>query len=227
MTDDRKAGIALIAGSLGVVVTMAIHPTGSVGALNAEQAARLATASGAAHSLAMASSLILFLGACGLARKIAADDRVAFAGLVTFGFACVAVMMAVAVSGFIVPAMLERMTGDAAAAAPQWRIAITGIFQINQAMAKIYSVGASLAIVLWSISVLRNGGLGRGIAVYGCIAAVAITAAIVVGHLRMNVHGMGAVVLAQAIWFVAAGLRMARVPDVDDAGIGGLPPISR
>lgn len=218
MTDDRKAGILLIAGSLGGIVTMAIHPTAHAGELNAEHAAHIATVSGAVHSLAMVSFVVMFLGACGLARRIAASDRIAFAGLVTFGFACVAVMTAAAVSGLIVPAMLRQMAGDVAAAGPQWKIAIGGIFQINQAMAKMYSVGASLAIVLWSISVLRNGGLGRWIAVYGCIAAAAITAGIVVGHLRMNVHGFGAVVLGQAIWFVAAGLQMARVRGEDISG---------
>jgi hypothetical protein len=65
MTDDRKSGIALIAGSLGGVLTMAIHPTGAA-SLTADQVAHLAVASAAAHSLAMVSFVVLFLGGCGL-----------------------------------------------------------------------------------------------------------------------------------------------------------------
>jgi hypothetical protein len=45
MTDDRKSGIALFAGSLGGLLTMAIHPTGG-GSLTPGQARRLSIQSG-------------------------------------------------------------------------------------------------------------------------------------------------------------------------------------
>ena len=67
----------------------------------------LATTSAVAHSLAMVSFVVVFLGACGLVRRIAAADRIAFSGLVTYGVACVAVLIATAVSGFIVPDMMR------------------------------------------------------------------------------------------------------------------------
>lgn len=207
MTDDRKSGIALIAGSLGGVLTMAMHPTGAA-SLTADQVARLMRASAVPHSLAMVSCVALFLGACGLVRRIAAPDRIAFAAIVTFGFACVAVFIATAVSGFIVPNIWRHMARDVPAAAQQWKMVIDGIFQINQAFANIYSVAVSLAIVLWSISTLRNGGLGRGVATYGCVIGPLIIAAIVIGHLRMDVHGMAAVVLGQSIWFVVVGAQL-------------------
>jgi len=207
MTDDRKSGIALIAGSLGGILTMAIHPT-AAGSLTAQQAEQLSLHSGVAHSIAIVSVVVLFLGACGLARSIAATDRVSFAGIVTFGFACVAVMIAAAVSGFIVPSILKHMVRDDTDAAHQWQIVTVGIFQINQAFSRIYSVGASVAIILWSVSVLKNGGFARGVAVYGCIIAVLVILGIGVGHLRLDVHGMAAVWLGQAIWFIVAGSQL-------------------
>lgn len=211
MTDDRKAGIALIAGSLGGIVTMAVHPTGTA-SLTAEQVAHLAIVSGAAHSLAMVSVLLLFLGTCGLARRLAAADRIAFAAIVTCGFACVAIIIAAAVSGFIVPDILKHMVRDVPAAARDWQIVIAAIFQINQAFARIYSVAASLAIILWSISALRNGGLGRGVAIYGCVIAPLIIVGIGIGHLRLDVHGMTAVMLGQAIWFIVVGSQLCSRP---------------
>jgi hypothetical protein len=204
MTDDRKSGIALIAGSLGGIITMAIHPT-AAGVLTPAQFERLAVVSAIAHTLAMVSFLIMFLGACGLTRRIAAADRLAFAAVVTFGFAAVAVLIATAVSGFIVPNIMRHMVRDVATAAPMWRIATDAIFQINQAFSRIYSVAASLAIALWSISALRNGGLTRALATYGCVIATLIIFLIGIGHLKLDVHGMAAVVLGQAIWFIATG----------------------
>jgi hypothetical protein len=211
MTDDRKAGIALIAGSLGGIVTMAIHPTGAA-SLTADQVAHLSLVSAIAHSLAMLSVLLLFLGACGLARRLAAADRMSFAAIVIFGFACVAIMIAAAVSGFIVPDIMKHMVRDDPAAARQWQIVIAGIFQINQAFARIYSVAASIAIILWSVSALRNGGLGRGVAIYGCVIAPLLILGIAIGHLRLDVHGMTVVMLGQVIWFIVVGSQMCSRP---------------
>jgi hypothetical protein len=207
MTDDRKSGITLIAGSLSGVLTMAIHPE-STASLTADQAAHLALTSGIAHSLAMVSFVLMFLGACGLVKRIASADRIAFAALVTFGFACVAVLIATAVSGFVIPGIMRMMVRDVPAALPQWRIVIAGIFQINQAFSRIYAVATSAAIILWSVSAFRNGGLGRSTAIYGCVTAPLAIVGIATGHLRLDVHGMTAVVLAHTIWFIAAGVNL-------------------
>ena len=211
MTDDRKSGMALIAGSLGGILTMAIHPSG-MASQTADQVAHLSLISGAAHSLALVSVLLLFLGACGLTTCITASDRLSFAGIVTYGFACVAIMIAAAVSGFTVPDLMKHMVRDVAEAARQWQIVIDGIFQINQAFARIYSVAASIAIILWSVSALRNGGLGRGVGIYGCVVSPLIIVGIAIGHLRLNVHGMGAVMLGHAIWFILVGFQLYSRP---------------
>ena len=194
---------------------MAIHPTGG-GVLTPEQAERLALASGIAHTLAMVSFLLLFLGAIGLTRRLAqkdsstSPDRLAIAAIAVYGFAAMALLLATAVSGFIMPDLIRHMMHDNAANGPQWRMILDAVFAFNQAFARIYSVAASVAILLWSASALRHGGVNRGIATYGCIAAVVLTVLIAVGHLRLNVHGMAVVVLAQAIWFVLAGIHLMR-----------------
>ncbi len=211
MTDERKSGIALIAGSLGGILTMALHPTATA-SLPAAEVAHLSAVSAAAHSLATVSILLLFLGACGLTRHIAAADRISFAALVTYGFACVAVLIAAAVSGFIVPDIMKHMVRDVPGAAPQWRIVIDGIFQINQAFSRIFSVGASAAIILWSVSALRNGGLGRGVAIYGCVIGLLTVLGVGSGRLRLNVHGMTVVALGQVIWFIIVGAQLLSRP---------------
>jgi hypothetical protein len=218
MTETRASGTALIAGTLGGILTMAIHPTGG-GSLNADQIAHLSLVSGIAHSIAILSFVLMFLGACGLTRRLAAfagkpnPDHLAFAAVVTFGFACVAILNAAAVSGFIVPNIMRHMVRDGAATLPQYHLIIDAVFQFNQAFARLYSVGTSIAMALWSASALRNGGLGRGISIYGCVVSTLITLGIVVGHLRLNVHGMAIVVLGQAVWFIIAGVQLCRRPE--------------
>jgi hypothetical protein len=210
MTDQRKSGIALIAGSLGGILTMAIHPVGA-SSITVEQANRLATVSAIAHSLALVSVLALFIGAFGLARHLMSDDQFSFAALVTFGFGSVAIMIAASVSGFMTPNLLKHMLRDDPSAVHQWHIAIDSLFQINQAMAKIYSVATSLAITLWSIAALRNRGLSRTLAVYGIVISALITIGIAAGHLSLDVHGMALVAVTQAMWFLAAAVQLCRV----------------
>jgi hypothetical protein len=168
--------------------------------------------SGIAHSIGIISVVLLFLGACGLTRSVAAADRISFAAIVTYGFASVAIFIAATVSGFIVPAIWNLMMRDLPTASGQWRMVIAGIFQINQAFARIYSVAASIAIFLWSVSALRNGGFGRSVAIYGCTISPLIILGICIGHLRVDVHGMAAVVLGQAIWIVLVGYQLYSRP---------------
>lgn len=207
MTDDRKAGIALIAGSLGGLLTMHVHPSGGAAFNTEAQVTRLATASAMAHSLALLSMLLVFLGACGLAKRLAGSDRLSFAAIVVYGFASVAIMIAADVSGFIVPEIMHQMVRDVASNAQQWRMVMVGIFQINQTMAQIFSVASSGAIILWCISALRNRSLNLASSIYGCLVGLAIILAIPIG-LRLDVRGMAAVLLGQAIWFFAAGIQM-------------------
>jgi len=208
MTDNRKAGFALITGALGSILTMAIHPVAG-GMMSQAQVERLALMSGIAHSLAMVSSLALFLGCCGLARRIQASDRIGFAALVLFGFSTVAVLIATAVSGFIVPNLIRQMAHDIPNT-PFWRIAIVSMFQVNQSFAAIFSVTALAAIVLWSAGMLRLGGFSRALPIYGCLVPPPLAILIVIGRLPLNVHGMGVVAFAMAIWFVGAGSMMLR-----------------
>jgi hypothetical protein len=221
MNDDRKSAIALIAASIGGMLTMAIHPVAGSAPLTPEIVARLAVTSAIAHSLAIVSFVVMFLGACGLSRRLAAPDRLAFTAVVVFAFGSVAILVATSVSGFIVPDIMRRMVRDVPANAPQWKIVIVSIFQINQAFARIYSVAASLAIILWSAASLRSSdgerALGRGLAIYGCVACPTIIIAIASGLLHLDVHGMGLVVLIHAIWFILAGQRLYSSTDTRPA----------
>ena len=195
---------------------MAIHPVGA-GKMSADQVSHLMGMSGIAHGLALGSVLLLFLGTCGLAKFLAGPDRLAFSALVTYGFAAVAIMIAAAVSGWIVPDTMKLMMKDVPANAMQWKIVIAAIFQINQAMSRIYSVGAALAITLWSVGCLRMRRLSRGIAIFGCVTAPLIAVLIFVGHLRLDVHGMTVVMLSEVVWFVgmAVGLMRTGEPVID------------
>jgi hypothetical protein len=215
MTDDRKSGIALITGMAGTIITMALHPTGHD--LVAGHAASMMQLNVAVHTLALVCVPILFLGALGLTQRLASPNRLAVSGLVLFGFAEVAVMIAAAASGLIAPGLFHHMSTDSPTAADAWRAAMALNGHLNQAFALIFTVASSVAIVIWSTAILKSSIFNRALGIYGCILGSLTILGVLSGHIRLNVHGFGLVVLGQAIWFITAGVLLCRENSGDDA----------
>jgi hypothetical protein len=149
MSDDRVSGLALIAGSLGFLITMSIHPMGPDFFVPGgfEHASHLGIV---AHSLGLACLPISFLGAFGLSRCLSSQDQFSIA------------------------------------------------------------VGSSVAVLFWSLAMLRGAVLSRGIAVYGYVLGPLSILALASGHLQLGVHGFGLIVICQAIWFIPVGASLSR-----------------
>jgi hypothetical protein len=90
--------------------------------------------------------------------------------------------------------------------ADMWRAVLILNGHLNQAFAMIFVVASSAAIVLWSAAILRSAGFSRPLGIYGCIIGPLTVIAVISGHIRLNVHGFGIVVLVQAVWFISAGV---------------------
>src|ERR1700737_3221949 len=154
MADDRKGGIALIAGSLAGIVTMGLHPT--VRDLFApDKLAPMALLLIGVHALSVASMPVLFLGAFALSRRVASPDRIAIVALVVYGFALTAVLVAAVVDGFVVPGLAHKIMTTAPPESEVWRVALYYNGFLNQAFARVFLVASSISIVLWSASICR------------------------------------------------------------------------
>jgi hypothetical protein len=204
MNDDRLGGIALIAGAIGGIVTMVLHPTGH-DLLTPERFASVAPLAVGVHALAIASLPFSFLGALALSRRTASPDRLALAALVVYGFALVSVMVAAAVSGFAGTGVAREFVSAAPSEKEGWRILIHYTGELNQAFARIFAVASATAIMLWSASIVRTRALARGVAVYGLLLGPAAIVAVLSGLVKLDAPGFGLVVFTQAIWFLIAG----------------------
>jgi hypothetical protein len=216
MSNDRLSGLALIAGSAGMIITMALHPSGAVAAAQMEPMLRMSIA---VHALGLACLPVLFLGAWGLSRRIACDNNLAAIGLVFYAFALLAVMNAAVANGLVIPGVLRQIV--ASAGAPQaiegWRIISRYNFFVNQAYAQVFVAASSVAIVVWSASIWRTGQMARGLAIYGCFLGSVTLAALFSGHFPLDVHRFGIVVLAQAVWLIVAGADLCAAKNMSAA----------
>lgn len=184
----------LVAAGLGVGV-MAMHPHGHE-LRDAIDGTAVVARNRVVHAVAIVAVLLQTSAALALVRRGRGDriglTHVAFvahsagAAAVTFGGLC---------SGFVLP----RFLADAPMA--------EFVFAINQAFARLFALASSAAIAAWSIADWRRGlsawACGLGLVVGGAAAALVAT-----GHLRLDVHGMTALVLGQSVWWglVARGM---------------------
>jgi hypothetical protein len=148
-----------------------------------------------------------------LARYLDSPNRIAMSALAIYGFAVVAIVIAATLSGLVAIPVLQKLV-DQPQAAAQWQGLATYSGLLNQAFARIYTILASIAIALWSVVIVRSGRLPRAAGIYGLVIAPIIFVAVAPGHVHLDVHGFGAVVLVQAIWSIAVGAALYRTRPV-------------
>jgi hypothetical protein len=132
-------------------------------------------------------------------------DRLGLVALVIFGFASVAVMNAAVMDGLVAPNVMRRILEAGAGAGEPWQAALRYNFEVNQAYARLYAMASSIAVIFWSVSILRSRVLARGLGIYGVLFSAVAVIVVASGRVPMDVHGFGAIVLGQAIWFIIAG----------------------
>jgi hypothetical protein len=208
MSRDTVSGAALVLGALAGLVTMALHPTGLDHAGTPEQLAAVMRLNVVAHGLGILAVALSFFGALGLARRLDDGPGLATAGLVAFGFAAFAATCAAVASGLIAPALHEHLADATDAERSALGVVSDYSWLFNQAFAKLHVVASSAAIMLWSLVILRGGALPRWLGVYGGVLGPIAILALLTGNLPLNVHGLGLVVLSQAVWLVGAGARL-------------------
>ena len=216
MTDDKKGGIALIAASVGGILTMALHPTAR-DLVGPDRFASMTLLLIGVHALAVVSLPFLFLGALALSLRLASPDRLALAALVVYGFALAAVLVAAVIDGFVVPNIVREMIATAPPGTEEWRIALSYNGFLNQSFARVFLVASSTSIVLWSVSILTHRTLASTVAVYGLFVGPAVIIAVLSG-IRLEPHGAGLLILGQSIWFVSVGTLLWRFKPVTNGG---------
>lgn len=210
-TADRGAALALVAGSLAGLVTMALHPTGRDAVRNAS-AGDHNTLLTAVHALGLLAQPVVLAGVLALTRRLRARREVAVGAYAFFALASVAVVVAAVASGFIAPGVLRGYAeaDEPARAAMQSALHYTGL--VNQAFARVYVLFSGVAVLLWSWAMLPERALPRPLAAYGLVLGGALILGASTGHLRLDVHGFGLVVLGEGAWMVCVAAQLWRGP---------------
>lgn len=203
----RIAAWVLIAAPLLEIATMAHHPSISSAqpAQIVTQLLALAALDAQVHGILIGLLYAGLLAVMQFATERGLTRAAVRCGLLAYAAGVIIMTPAGLVDGFIVPRValvLPRIAPAEPALIAQFA-AFAMLF--NQAFAKCAVLLMSAGIAAFSLDLVRDARFGRALGIFGLASALGCALAIGTGWLPLNVHGMSAVVLLQALWTVGAG----------------------
>jgi hypothetical protein len=199
---EKKAGIALIAFCILLVFTMVLHPAGG----SVEHLISITGLIITTHTIAILSLPFGWIGFWGLARKIGTDhfgSMLAF-GMVSFGL--VAVMFAAAANGLVLPIFLQHYKEATPEAITAIKPILRYSFAVNHAFDYVYTVAFCLAILCWSIAILRTKKLPIWIGWLGIVLSFIAAGIFISGVAVNNLQGFRLFVGSIVVWILLVGI---------------------
>jgi len=210
-SDARAAGAIIVAASLLALLMMAHHPSGSTRdmAVFVEQIARVGALNRVVHGALIALLAALLFGFAEFSRVFGAGRPLVRAALVAYAIGTAADIGAATINGFAVGRIAAHYAGADAAALEQLRALLHLGWAMNQSLADLGEVAHAIAMVLWSLAILRTR-TQRLLGASGVLVGGAIALALLGGWLTLDVHGMLLAVLCASAWNVALGVQLLR-----------------
>ncbi len=206
MNRELASGTFLIVGAASGVLVMALHPTGH-DVMSSGPGGHMAHVNAMVHSLALVATPMVFFGLLGLARRLGAPV-LGPAALIAYGWACVAVMSAAVVSGFITPSVMAHMSDPRGATLSADFVEYSAL--VNRGFAKVYVAASCVGLTLFAAAILRTGRLPRTVGVVGAVLMPLVLLLFLVGHLGLDIHGFGIIMFSQSGWLVWLGILLCR-----------------
>ena len=212
LPSGRTTGLLMGVASLLTVVFMAYHPT--VHAHTTEELFaginETALASRVVHGSLIALEVLLVVAFSCLTTRLDPGSILVRAGFVTYVTGALALSMAAILNGLILTDFVARYQGRTKEALDIARHVMSYGFAANQICSKAGVLAMSIAVALWSLNLLSRPGGVRAVGIFGCLAGGIPAAALMLGYLHMDMHGMLAFVLTQTIWTLAVAWLLVR-----------------
>ncbi len=211
-TADLTAGLSIGLGSVLSVALMAHHPSISAGE-TAEFIAKmtqLAALAGFVHGGLIVMMFFVLFGFVGFAGRLGWHLARVRAGMMAYAIGALSMMGAALVNGFMVPALARSYAGKPVGEMEIFGHLLRLCHEANQALAGTGVVAMSIAAMSWSLVMVGEAGSARVIGGLGLAMGSLAVVGLLSGHLHLNLHGMGAVVVAQAVWSVGVAAWLLR-----------------
>lgn len=193
----RNTGQMLLAGSLGLLVTMLFHPPGG----NIEYLIKTSTVIVASHSIALLSIPLFVTGFWGLSQLWKHNTNIAILSFFIMLTAQLAGMIAAAINGLALPIFIANLKSPD----PNnevLKLMVRNMLALNHSFDLVFLAGACVSILLWSILIVRLKSLSRGVGYFGILMSVITLGVMSVQTIEINLHTFRIFMSAYMIWTV-------------------------
>ncbi|MFO0809947.1 MAG: hypothetical protein U0746_15100 [Gemmataceae bacterium] len=209
LPSGRPAGILIVTAAVVSVAFMAHHPHGH-GHTPAEFFASTvhgATLNGVVHGTLIACMAAFVGGFSVFTARLGPHSLMARLGFVAYALGAFVASLAALTGGFVVPAIAQHYVGRSEADQAVAMTVVSAFGLAQHVAAQAWVLATSVALVAWSVDLLGRARLtgALGLAVGGASAAALLS-----GHLPMNVHGVLGFVVGQALWSLAVATLLIR-----------------
>lgn len=200
--NDRKtAGYALILGSIFLIITMVLHPTGG----SFEHLLKIINVIVTAHVVAILSIPITLLGFWGFQQRFTKAWGLSTLAFITLSIGLLSALIAGALNGLVLPLYIDKYRD----ATPETIAATMPILKyngaLNHAFDYIFISFISLAILMWSVAILLTKTYPAWLAYLGIALNVFVLVGLTIDFNFVNLQGFRVFIFGLVGWIVAAG----------------------
>ena len=204
----KLSGYCLLIGSLLMVLTMLLHPSGG----DMQHILKISRIAIISHSLGLLSTVFTAFGFYGLASALLTQSRISFLGLSFAGFALVAVLLAALLNGLVLPMYVMQQSGIAEEKQDTIKLIIQYGVTINAALDYVFIAGYSVAMLIWSAGMLRTEKFPAWLGIWG-ILLVGISMIAALFQLNfISVSGFTVYVIGIVSWIVSGAFILIKKP---------------
>ncbi|MEL6556944.1 MAG: hypothetical protein AAFQ94_02095 [Bacteroidota bacterium] len=197
----KSTGVSLISGSLLMICTMILHPSGG----SIERLIAISDSIITAHSIAIFSIPFVLFGFYGLTKKLSDVYSISTLAFAFIAFGLVAAMLAAMINGLAIPFFVGKYADQPELHESVVRPIVLFGFSLNTPLDYIFIVAFCLAVSVYSVQLIRMKRLPVWIGYYGIIIILLVTVGILSGFAFAGLLGFRTFVFSLAGWILMAG----------------------
>ena len=203
---ESNSGGALITGSILMVITMVLHPAGgSMDHLFKAIAMVIIT-----HSIAILSVPIVLFGFWGLTKRLGNDTTISTIGFITICLGMISVMFAAGVNGLAMPIFLTYYKNAAPEIINTLKPILVYSGALNHMFDYIFIGFMCIAVMLWSITIVRTKTLPVWIGYAGIALFVLTIALMLAGFVFVDLMGFRTFIFLFVAWILVVGVHLRK-----------------
>lgn len=200
----KSSGISLITGSLLIITTMVLHPSGG----NIEHIIKITKSIKITHALAIFSLPILLFGFYGLTVRILDKWKFSKLAFIIIAFGLIAAMFAALFNGLTLPLFLGKYENSIVENADTLKMITNYGFAINKPLDYIFIVATCLAMSIYSILIIYLNKLPKWIGFFGVALIALALIGLLFGFVFTSLIGFQLFIFGIATWFLATGISL-------------------